>query len=322
MRETNFTFVDDDGEKIFVYKWSPEDKQPKAVVQIAHGLAETAARYRRVAEALTANGYLVYANDHRGHGKTARSLRELGDWGEDGFNVSVQNLHLLTGIIKKENPGLPLFLFGHSMGSFLVQNYLTRYRLDLHGVILSGSNDSPGLALNLGIAIAKREMAKKGPSTRSPQLNKLIFGAYNKGFEPARTPFDWLSRDEAEVDKYINDPFCGGIASAGLYYDLFRGLKETYQKMNRQKIPRELSVYIFSGSKDPVGMNGKGVRKLVRAYQRLGIKDLTCKLYEDGRHEMLNEINRDEVTRDLLNWLDQQTAKAKKNPAGMGNTAL
>jgi len=313
LRETSFTFVDADGEKIFVYRWAPADQQPKAVVQIAHGLLEAAARYRRVAAALTTSGYLVYANDHRGHGKTARSLEELGDWGEDGFNASVRNLHLLAGIIRRENPGLPLFLFGHSMGSFLVQNYLTKYPVDLQGVILSGSNDSPpGLALNLGIAVAKREVAKKGPRTRSPKLHKLVFGAYNKGFEPARTPFDWLSRDEAEVAKYINDPYCGGIASAGLYYDLFRGLKETYKKKNRQRIRRDLSVYIFSGSKDPVGMNGRGVRKLVRAYQKLGLEDVTYRLYKDGRHEMLNELNRDEVTKDLLNWLDRQTAKAKK----------
>lgn len=312
MRETHFTFVDEGGEKIFVYKWLPAEEAPKAVVQIAHGLVETAARYRRLAEALTAKGYLVYANDHRGHGRTARSLKELGYWGEDGFNVSVQNLYRLAEIIKKENPGLPLFLFGHSMGSFLVQNYLTKYRQDLQGVILSGSNDSPGVVLNLGIAIAKREMAKNGPRARSAKLHKLAFGSYNRGFEPARTPFDWLSRDEAEVDKYMDDPYCGGIASIGLYYDLFCGLKETYQKKNRQRIPREIPVYIFSGSKDPVGMNGKGVRKLVRNYQRLGIKDLTYKLYQDGRHEMLNEINRDEVTADLVNWLEQQMAKAEK----------
>lgn len=306
MRETSFTFVDRDGESIFVYKWSPEGKQPKATVQIAHGLVETAARYRRVAEALTANGYLIYANDHRGHGKTAQSLEDLGYWKEDGFSASVKNLHELTGIIKKENPDLPLFLFGHSMGSFFVQNYLTKFNEDLQGVILSGSNDSPGLTLNLGIVIAKIEMLRNGPRPPSPNLHRLSFGAYNKGFEPARTPYDWLSRDKDEVDKYINDPCCGGISSVGLYHDLFCGLRETYKKKNRQRISQDLPVYIFSGAQDPVGMNGKGVRKLVRSYQKLGIKDLTYKLYPDGRHEMLNEINRDEVIKDLLNWLDQR----------------
>ena len=308
MRETNFTFVGRDGESIFVYKWFLEGKQPKAIVQIAHGLMETAARYRRMAEVLTANGYLVYANDHRGHGKTAQSLEEVGYWGEDGFNASVENLDLLAGIIKKENPGLPLFLLGHSMGSFLVQNYMTKYSGGLQGIILSGSNANPGLILNFGIAIAKREMAKKGSRSPSPNLHKLSFGAYNKGFEPARTPFDWLSSDEDEVDKYINDPYCGGIVSVGLYHDLFCGLKETYKKKNQQRIPQALPIYIFSGAKDPVGMNGKGVRKLVRSYQKLGIKDLTYKLYKDGRHEMLNEVNRDQVIKDLLTWLDRQIA--------------
>ena len=306
--EETFTFIERAGERIFVYKWSPERKQPKAVVQIAHGLAETAARYRRVATALTAHGYLVYANDHRGHGNTVQSLEDLGYWGEDGFNASVNTLYELTCLIKKENPGLPLFLFGHSMGSFLTQNYLIKHSEELQGVILSGSNDSPGsIILNLGIAIAKRELSQKGPRPASPKLNKLSFGNYNKGFEPARTSFDWLSRDREEVDKYINDPYCGGISSVGLYYDLFRGLKETYKKKNRKKTPRELPIYIFSGAKDPVGMNGKGVRRLVRSYRQLGIKDLTYKLYPDGRHEMLNEINRDEVTTDLLQWLERHT---------------
>jgi alpha-beta hydrolase superfamily lysophospholipase len=311
MGETNFTFAGRDGERIFVYKWCPEGKEPKAIVQIAHGLVETAARYRRLAEALTANGFLVYANDHRGHGQTAPSLEEVGYWGEDGFNASVENLAILTRLIKKENPDLPLFLFGHSMGSFFAQNYLTKYGEGLCGVILSGSNDHPGPALNLGIAIARRELAKSGPRPPSPKLHQLSFGAYNKGFKPARTAFDWLSRDEEEVDKSINDPYCGGIASVGLYYDLFCGLKETYKKKNRQRIPEDLPVYIFSGAKDPVGRNGKGVRKLVRSYQKLEIKDLTYKIYQDGRHEMLNELNRDRVIKDLLTWLARQMPKER-----------
>ena len=241
MRETHFTFVDEGGEKIFVYKWLPAEEAPKAVVQIAHGLVETAARYRRLAEALTAKGYLVYANDHRGHGRTARSLKELGYWGEDGFNVSVQNLYRLAEIIKKENPGLPLFLFGHSMGSFLVQNYLTKYRQDLQGVILSGSNDSPGVVLNLGIAIAKREMAKNGPRARSAKLHKLAFGSYNRGFEPAR--FDWLSRDEAEVDKYMDDPYVAGLLP--LVFIMICLWQKTYEKKNHKEFRGKFGLYLL-----------------------------------------------------------------------------
>ena len=308
MIEKTFTFKASDGEEIFAYNWRPEDENNnvKGIVQIAHGMAEAAHRYKRFAEKLVKEGYIVYANDHRGHGKTAPSLDEIGYIGPDGYNRMVQDMKEFTDLIRdRENKDLPLFLFGHSMGSFLAQRYISHYGDNIQGVILSGTSGDQGFVLNIGISIAKREVAKKGPKARSPRLNNLSFGSYNKKFEPSRTEFDWLTRNEKEVDKYIKDPYCGGIFTTSFYYDFFKGLKENFEKSNLENIPKNLPIYIFAGDKDPVGNMGKGVLKLVKCYQRLGIKDLEYKLYKDGRHEMLNEINRDEVMEDVINWLDK-----------------
>jgi alpha-beta hydrolase superfamily lysophospholipase len=309
MLHNNFTFRSDEGTEIYVNQWMPEEKaQVKGIVQIAHGMAETSDRYARFADRLTANGYIVYANDHRGHGKTAKTLEHVGYLAEkDGFHWLVEDVHKLSEIIKKSHPNLPLFLFGHSMGSFIAQRYITQYGNILKGVILSGSNGRQGIILNAALLLAKGEIRKNGRKARSEKLNSLIFGKYNKAFHPARTEFDWLSRDDAEVDKYINDPFCGGVFTAGFFYDFFTGLKEIEDKNKLKYIPKELPIYIFSGDKDPVGQNGKGIIKLYNTYQKLGIHDVAYKLYENGRHEMLNETNREEVMQDVIHWLNMKS---------------
>lgn len=310
MIKGTFSFKDEDGLEIFVYKWSPENnKKAKAVIQIAHGMAETAARYEKLGEELTKEGYIIYANDHRGHGKTAREVDKLGDLGENGFLAMVDNMYQLTEIIKKENPKLPIFLLGHSMGSFLTQRYICLYGKELKGAILSGTNGNIGVMADVGRIIAKREIKRIGRSGRSEKLDKLSFGGYNRAFKPNRTKFDWLSRDEKEVDKYIENPFCGTIFTAGFFYDLLGGLKLIANKNEISKIPKDLPIYMFSGDKDPVGKNGRGVLRLVKAYKKLGIKDLTYKLYTEGRHEMLNELNSDEVIKDLLLWLEDHLQK-------------
>lgn len=304
MKEEVFTFKDSQGVELFVYKWMPENLEAfKGILQLAHGMAETAARYRRFAEALTKEGYIVYANDHRGHGKTAGTLEKVGYMGEDGFNWMVKDLYELNCLIKNENENLPVFLMGHSMGSFLTQSFIYRYGNQLSGAILSGTAGKMGPIINLATWIAKREVKKQGAEAKSLKLNNLSFGGYNKCFKPARTEFDWLSRDEKEVDKYIADPYCGGIFSAGYFYDLLKGLKENHKIENMNKIPKELPIYLFSGEKDPVGSNTKTVSQLINTYKSLGIKDVSYKFYKDGRHEMLNELNRDEVTRDIIDWL-------------------
>jgi len=305
MKTEEFYFKDLGGVSIFTYKWLPEDETNiKGMVQIAHGMAETAGRYQKFAEELTRSGYIVYANDQRGHGRTAKTLDNVGYLGFDGFNWMVKNIKQLNDIIKKENPGMPIFLFGHSMGSMLAQRYIEVYGEGIKGAILSGTSGKQGLMLDIGILIARREVKKCGEKTRSLRLNKMTFGSYNNAFKPVRTEFDWLSRNKDEVDKYVSDTFCGGVFTTSFYYDFFRGLKTIHKIENMENIPKKLPIYIFSGEKDPVGKNCRTVKKLIQMYKDLGIKDMSYKFYKDGRHEMLNEINRDEVMSDVINWLD------------------
>lgn len=310
MIKKNFTFKSEDGLEVFVYKWEPKDAEIKGVVQISHGMAERVERYERFAKVLTYNGYIVYGHDHRGHGKTAGSIENLGYFGDDkGFERLVNDVHQLSLIIKKENSNLPLFLLGHSMGSFAAQRYIMLYGDEIDGLILSGSNGKQGILLDIGIKVAKREIKKHGAKTQSPRLDNLIFGRYNGYFKPNNTKFDWLSSDSVEVDKYIDDPYCGTVFTSGFFYDFMNGLKIIEDKNNFNMIPKDLPIYIFSGDKDPVGKFGKGVINLYNRYKNLGVKDLKYKLYKDGRHEMLNETNREEVMNDVIKWLDLHVNK-------------
>ena len=303
MKSSTFTFKNSDNMDVFVYKWEPSGK-PKAVVQIAHGMAEHAARYERFAKALTSAGFAVYANDHRGHGKTAGTLDKAGICGpEDGFFRAIDDMRTLNLMIKKDHPKTAIFLFGHSMGSFLSQNYIARYGAELNGCILSGTAGDGGALIKVGNVIAKIVSLIYGRNTPSPTLDKMSFGAFNSAFKPNRTAFDWLSRDNAEVDKYINDPWCGFLCTAGFFYDMTKGLMDTHSKTRMAAIPKTLPIFSVAGANDPVGANGVSVMQLIDAYKKLDIKDVNVKLYKDTRHEILNEINRDEVTKDIIDWL-------------------
>jgi alpha-beta hydrolase superfamily lysophospholipase len=306
MIQNNFTFQAADKKEIYVYKWLPEH-QIKAVIMISHGMAETAARYERLAGALTKCGYAVYAADQRGHGKTIKDPAHAGETGEDTFGRMLGDLHQLSGIIKEENPAAPVFLLGHSMGSFVTQGYIARWGGELKGAILSGTGGPANLMTVIGQGVAYLEKKRVGATGRSNLLNTLSFGSFNKQFQPARTEFDWLSRDTKEVDKYIADPFCGGIFPAAFFLDLLRFLRQIINPDQLRKIPQNLPLYFFSGKKDPVGANAAGVKKLIKIYEKMGIADISFKFYEDGRHEMLNEINRDIVMNDLISWLDKHS---------------
>lgn len=307
MNTLNFKFKSKDGTDIYVNKWSlVEDVKPKGVVQIAHGMAEHIDRYLSFAKALVNEGYVVYGNDHRGHGKTASSPDNIGYFAdENGWDLVVDDMHELTNIIKKENSDVPIFIFGHSMGSFLSRTYICNYGKDIKGVILSGTGGDPGLIGNIGIFLAKREMRKHGKKTRSKRMDKLSFGSFNKAFKPNRTDFDWLSRDISEVDKFVEDPLCGEVFTAGFFYDMLLGLRNLMKKDNLTKIPKELPIYLISGEKDPVGKNTRGVLQVFNTYKNIGIKDIKYKFYKDARHEMLNEINKEEVYNDVIHWLNE-----------------
>lgn len=301
-----FTFIDEEGLEIVWYKWEPRGKEAKGVIQIAHGMTETALRYDYFAERLSDEGFVVYANDHRGHGYTAKCIEELGYVADsEGFNLKVRNMKQLTDMIKKENDDLPIILFGHSMGSFLSQKYVQLYGGEINGLILSGSNGKPYAYTKLGIVVSKIEMMLRGRKAKSKLMDKLSFGNFNSTFKPNRTQYDWLCSVEEEVDKYISDDRCGFICTTSFYYDLLKGIHDIHKKGNNEKVPEYLPIYIFSGDKDPVGYFGKGVMNLYNGYKGSGVKSVKCKLYKEGRHEMLNEHNKDEVIEDILNWINE-----------------
>ncbi len=304
MRIEPFTLNASDGKQIYVHRWLP-DGTPRALVLIAHGMAEHGARYGRLAEKLCAAGCAVYAPDHRGHGKTAASSIELGFFAEkNGFLRVVEDLHELALAAAQEHPGCKVFLFGHSMGSVIAQVYIGRYGRELSGCALSGLPAAPSAPLAfVGRMVAVLGAALRGKRTKAPALDQMSFGAFGKAFEPLRTKFDWLSRDEAEVDKYIADPLCGFVCSYGFFKDLLDGLTLAYSDQNLAAIPADLSLYLFAGSMDPCGAALGEFEKLRARYAARGIRDLSARLYEGARHEVINETNREEVMADLVAWI-------------------
>ncbi len=310
MRSDTFLLDSHDHTPIFVRRWLP-DGEPHSVVQIAHGMAEHSARYARFAEELTAAGYAVYADDHRGHGETSPDPKDVGYFAdEDGWDAAVGDLHALTERIHDDHPGLPVVLFGHSMGSFLARTYATRWSGDISALVLSGTAGSPGPLGAVGKGLATAQAKVRGARHTSGLMNTLTFGQYNSAFKPTRTDFDWLSRDPAEVDKYIADPHCGQVFTAGFYADLIGGLQQANSAEAMRKIRRDLPILVVSGSKDPVGNNGKGVEAVAAALRTAGVTDVTLTLYPDARHELLNETNRNEVTADVIRWMGSHLAGA------------
>lgn len=292
----------DDGCPRFVHGWAPPGGV-RGIVHIAHGMGEHGARYARLAEVLTGAGLAVYANDHRGHGRTAEE-EDLGFFAEaDGWQVVVDDLRSHIDRERAEHPGVPLILMGHSMGSFMVQQSMAEHAEVLDAVILSGTNGRPPPIARLGRLLARMERLRQGARGRSGILAAMSFGDFNKRFRPNRTDFDWLSRDEAEVDRYIADPRCGFHCTNQLWIDLLDALDVITTPAFQAQIPPQLPVYLFAGDRDPVGDNGKSVTALAEALTAAGLSDVTLKLYEEGRHESLNEVNREAVMGDLLAWL-------------------
>lgn len=307
LTEKKFIFHSKDQREIFVYQWLPDDKEIKGVVQISHGMAETASRYRVFAKKLTENGFVVYANDHRGHGKSADSMKHLGYLGEnDGFNLLITDMLDLTEQIRRDYPNLPVFLFSHSMGSFAAQKYIMNDARKINGLILSGSNGRQGMSLVIGKFLAKMEVKLRGKKAKSKLINALTFDRYNKYFKNRTTGVEWLTRDKEEQEKYLSDPYCGAVFPASFYYDFFNTLQDIENPTNFYKIPKDLPIYIISGSEDPVGDSGNGVAELKKRYKKRGVRDLKMKLYEGARHEILNEINREEVMKDIIDWLESK----------------
>jgi alpha-beta hydrolase superfamily lysophospholipase len=301
MQHHAFNISSRDSTPIFVNHWSGE-QAPKGVVMLVHGLAEHSGRYDRLAKALTTAGLSVFALDLRGHGQTAKNglIGHYADHG--GWQKLIDDVESLNHHIQKQHPKLPIVLFGHSMGSYISQAYLMQHQGTVTAAVFSGSNFQPAALYKVAGWIARFERLRQGPTGRSALLNFLSFGSFNKAFKPARTEFDWLSRDPVEVDKYIQDPLCGFLCTNQLWIDLLGGLETLSAAANVDKIDPALPIYVFGGSRDPVS-DGKRLGDLAIALQRNGRKVLTLKIYPEARHELLNETNRDAVTNDLIAWL-------------------
>lgn len=291
-----------DNTPITTHFWSGNSK-PKAVVQIVHGMAEHSLRYDHVAKYLLPQGYAVFANDHRGHGKTA-STQDKGHYADkDGWNLIINDLFQVREEIHGRYPDLPVFMLGHSMGSFMTQQYIIRHGQNLKGVILSGSNYDSAQLMQAARILPWLESKRIGPRGKSTFLDTLSFGSFNKEFKPVRTSADWLSRDPEEVDKYLSDPQCGFLCTNQLWIDLLGGLSQIFDKGNQKLVPKDLPILIMGGSMDPVS-KGQGLRKLESSYRVAGIQNLSCRIFEGARHEIFNESNKSEVLEHMLRWLE------------------
>jgi alpha-beta hydrolase superfamily lysophospholipase len=309
--QSNFTLTAADGTELFVRCWIP-DKPAKSVVQIAHGLAEHGARYGRLAAVLNEHGYAVYANDLRGHGKTAKTPEDLGYFAErDGWRKCLDDLWFVHQRIAADHPRLPIILLGHSMGSTMARQFIMEHGDALAGAVLSGPSGQPTAMAALGRAITRLERLRLGPRGHSRIINNMTFDGFNKAFAPARTSFDWLSRDPGEVDKYVADPFCGFPASVQLWVEMLDAWKKISSPASCRRVPKNLPLYVIAGQRDPVSGAARQIEPMIAAYRTAGLERIECRIYPEARHELFNETNRDEVTRDLIAWLDRVTVGAR-----------
>jgi alpha-beta hydrolase superfamily lysophospholipase len=288
MRREDFSFNSEDGLEIAYFRWRAPARAV-GIVQIAHGMGEHTLRYAHVAEFLNQAGFHVYSNDHRGHGQSVKARDLLGDFGAGGWNALVADMATLTRLARTREGGLPVILLGHSMGSFAAQQYVIENNALIAGLVLSGSAAIDKLPID--------------PSQEADLT------AFNRGFEPARTPHDWLSRDTAAVDAYEADPLCGFGINKQAMATMVASAMRLIDPAELAKIRKDLPIYIFAGDKDPLNHDLEFVKPLAERYRAAGIANVSEKYYPDGRHEMLNETNRDEVMRDLLSWIQKTIAR-------------
>lgn len=290
--------------EIYCCKYFPADSQVNGIIQIAHGMAEHHERYEDFIEFLVTNGFGVYINDHLGHGKSVASDDELGYFGEEkGYKKLTKDMKKLNDIIHKENPDVPVILFGHSMGSMLARLYCEKYGDSVNAAIYCGTAGfNP--AAKAGIAIVNAIARLKGSHHRSEFINKLAFGTYNKRFAPARTAFDWLTSDNEIVDKYIADPYCGFLFTAYGYRDLMMLIDVINRSEWFTSVPCELPIYLIAGAADPVGNYGKGVEEVYRRLIDTNHTDVSIMLFDGDRHEILNEKDKAEVYNNVLLWIN------------------
>lgn len=304
MIETKLPSTDGKNE-LHVYTFVP-DMEIRAILQISHGMIEHISRYKDFANYMNSKGILVIGNDHLGHGLTAKDSSDLGYFGSNHSKTVVDDLYEVTKYAKETyGNDKPYFLLGHSMGSFMARRYLMTRGNELTGAIISGTGSQPGIVLSFGQLLVSITSKFKSEKHRPKLLKTIAFSSYNNRIPNAKTPSDWLSRDEEIVNKYINDPFCTFEFTTDGYKTLFESIAYIQKKENINRIPKDLPILMFSGLEDPVGNYGKGVKTAYNSMINAGIKDITIILYEDGRHEMLNELNRQNVYEDVFLWIDK-----------------
>ncbi len=321
INKRDFTYPSADKKtRIHAIEWIPGQEKPvKAVVQLIHGMVEYIDRYDRFARFLAEQGYYVVGNDHLGHGASVRGIDSQvlsagehplspfhGYFGKPNGNAMViRDIDSLRMIAQEKYPEVPYFVLGHSMGSFLVQQYVELHGKGLSGMVVMGTAYQPKAALRLGQVISRRAAVKHGGRSRYRMLDQLALGANNKRFEPARTSADWLTKDTDIVDRYVQDPWNTFRFSVNAYENMFRGMEFALDDKNIAAIPDELPILFVSGDQDPVGNFGKGPQKMMKKYQKTGHKDLRLILYKNDRHEILNETDYEKVQEDLLQFFER-----------------
>ncbi len=292
--------------RLHAVRYAPEaPRQVRCVLQIVHGMAEYAERYEEFAEFLTEKGFVVTGEDHLGHGK---SVGQEGKYGyfcrQDPATVVVRDVHRLKKMTEALYPDVPYVILGHSMGSFITRNYMYRYGTGIEAAVLMGTGMQPRGTLLAAKAVARIQSLFCGGGHVSRLIDKLAFGAYNKKISEPRTGFDWLSRDDSRVERYGADPLCGFTFTVNGFATLFELVSRLYSRDNLSRIPKKLPVFMVSGDADPVGDYGRGVRKAYDSLKAAGLENVQLKLYEGGRHELLNETNRGEVMQDIYEWIE------------------
>lgn len=314
MEKLRFTLSSHNGEdNISCHLEIPEN--PRGILQICHGMCEYFDRYREFIDFMLLAGFAVCGHDHIGHGESARDADHLGYFGsKDGHLALAMDAHAVSVYVKDQLPGLPLFLLGHSMGSFVARDYVTQYGDELDGVIIMGTAGT-NPALDAGLTMAKMLCKTKGEMHRSALLNKLAFGGYNKRIKNARSTYDWLSRDMKTVVKYADDQYCSFIFTARGFVDMFTLLKRVSRPEWAATVPVDLPVLLIAGAEDPVGNYGKGVREVHERLKRASVKELSLILYPEMRHEILNELGREGVYTDLMLWLEARLEVPERQTA-------
>lgn len=308
MITTNFTFLSNDGKTaVHAIKWMPESGEYKAILQISHGMVEFIERYTAFAEFMTEHGYMVVGHDHIGHGQSVASQEDWGYFCEDNpSDIVVADMHKLRTLTQEENPDIPYFMLGHSMGSFMLRKYLAFHQEKLRGAIIMGTGFIPCNMSSLALKLTALVTKLRGSRYRSKFIQSLAFGADYKGFDmTGKVPENsWLTKDVGIVNQYYNEPRCTYMFTTNGYKGLFEAVNFSCNPENAAQLAKKLPLFIVSGSDDPVGGLGKGVMQVYDMYKNAGIQDLTYKLYENDRHEILNEIDKQVVYADLLAWMN------------------